>query len=88
MRIVWTLGAVADVESVTGPLRDRLVAKVELLAQFPGMGAAMDGPYEGYRQILIGPYRVIYQVAEEEVRIAYVRHGARQLGLRLVRDDK
>jgi len=88
VRIVWTLGAVADVESVTEPLRDRLIAKIELLGQFPGMGPAMDGPFEGYRQILVGRIRVIYQVAEDEVRIATVRHGARQLGLRLLRDDK
>jgi len=79
---------VADVESVTGPLWDRLMAKVELLGQFPGMGPTMDGPYEGYRQILVGRIRVTYQVAEDEVRIATVRHGARQLGLRRVRDDE
>ena len=48
----------------------------------------MDGAYEGFRQLLIERYRVIYQLEGDEVRIAYVRHGARQPGLRVIRGGR
>lgn len=51
------------------------------------MGPAMDGPFEGFRQLVVGRYQITYQVAGDEVRIAYIRHSARALGLRIVRDD-
>ncbi len=87
-RILWTRQAVADLSSIPEPVRDGIVRKVELLGEFPLLGPAMDGPYDGFRQTRVGRYRVIYQVAGDELRIAYIRHGARQLGLRLVRGDK
>jgi len=61
------------------------MARVGLLAEFPMMGPAMDGPYEGFRQLVVARHRVIYQLGGDEVRIAYIRHGARQLGIRAVR---
>lgn len=75
----------ADLEAIPAAVRERVLARVGLLAEFPMMGPAMDGPYEGFRQLLVARYRVIYQLAGAEVRIAYIRHGARQLGLRAVR---
>lgn len=75
----------ADLEAVPAVVRERVLARVGLLAEFPMMGPAMDGPYEGFRQLVVGRHRVIYQIASTEVRIAYIRHGARQLGLRAVR---
>lgn len=87
-KIVWTAQSVRDVEPLAGGLRDRILSKVGLLADFPLMGCAMDGAFEGFRQIVVDRYRVIYQVEGDDVRIAFVRHGARQLGLRLVRGGK
>ena len=84
-RIRWTPQAARDLEAVPEPLRERILARVSLLGEFPLMGAAMDGPYEGLHQIVVARYRVIYQVGAEDVRVAYIRHGARQLGLRIVR---
>ena len=87
--IRWTKGAERDLQGIGDALLERIFAKVALLAPYPLMGPSMDGPYEGFRQLLIGPFRVIYQYEETSdiVWIAYVRHGARQLGLRLVRGD-
>jgi plasmid stabilization system protein ParE len=84
-RVLWTLQAAADLESVPVAVRDRVLARVGLLGEFPMMGPAMDGPYEGFRQLVVARHRVIYQIGGAEVRIAYIRHGARQLGLRTVR---
>lgn len=69
-------------------MRERVLSRVELLGQFPQMGLAMDGPYDGLRQLLVGRQRVIYQVTSTDVRIAYIRHGARQLGLRAIRGGR
>lgn len=84
-RILWTPQAVSDLERAPASSQGRILARVELLAEFPQMGARMDGPYEGYRQFLVARYRVIYRIIDDEVRIAYIRHGARQLGLRPLR---
>ena len=85
-QIFWTPQAVADLAGVPPAMIDRLLTKVELLADFPLMGPAMDGPYEGFRQLLVDRHRVVYQHQGDHVRIAYIRHGARQLRLRVVRE--
>ena len=85
MKILWTRLAVRDLDGISDAARDAIVDRVGLLAEYPMLGPAMDGPYAGYRQLLVGRYRVVYTVAGDEVRIAYIRHGARQLGLRLLR---
>jgi mRNA-degrading endonuclease RelE of RelBE toxin-antitoxin system len=87
--IRWTNAASKEILQLSEPLRSRVMAKVKLLEAFPTMGPAMDGSYEGFRQLLVRPYRVIYQFDEgaDVVWIAYLRHGARQLTLRVVHDD-
>jgi plasmid stabilization system protein ParE len=87
MRIRWTRRAVTDLDALGDRARARVVHSVGLLAEFPQLGSAMDGPYALYRQLLVDRLRVIYRLVGREVRIAYVRHGARQLTLRAVRDD-
>ena len=86
-RLFWTRLAIADLDSIPHAVAERILAQVELLADFPSMGPAMDGPFEGFRQLVVGGYRIIYQVAEDDVRIAYIRHSARQLKFRIVRND-
>jgi plasmid stabilization system protein ParE len=85
VRVLWTRSAVGDLDGISDAARQAIVDRVGLLAEYPMLGPAMDGRYAGYRQLLVGRYRVIYAIAGDEVRIAYVRHGARQLGLRVVR---
>lgn len=84
-RILWTEQADSDLATIPDVTRAMIIAKVDLLTDFPAMGPAMDGAYEGFRQLVVDRYRVVYQLAGDEVRIAYVRHGARPLGLRLIR---
>ena len=59
---------------------EQIVKKLNLLYEFPLLGSAMDQAYEGYRQLLSGQYRIIYQiVSDTEIEIAYIRHCSRQL---------
>jgi plasmid stabilization system protein ParE len=87
MRIRWTRRAVTDLDALGDRARARVHDSIGLLVEFPLLGSAMDGPYTGYRQLLVDRQRVIYRVVGRDVRIAYIRHGARQLTLRLVRGD-
>ena len=88
MRILWTPQAIADAGALPEAVLKRVGTKIGILAEFPLMGPAMDGPYEGFRQLVIDRHRVVYRVDGEEVWLAYIRHGARQIGLRLIRGGK
>lgn len=46
--------------------------------------------FEGYRALLAARnrYRIIYRiVAENLIEVAYIRHCARQIGLRIIRSE-
>ena len=58
----------------------RLMAKVDLLEQFPEIGRVVpEEQDENIREIILPPYRIIYRVLAEHhvVAIARVWHGAR-----------
>jgi toxin ParE1/3/4 len=58
----------------------RLMAKVDLLEQFPQFGRVVpEEEDENIREIILHPYRIIYLVLAENraVAIARVWHGAR-----------
>ncbi len=86
--VLWTPQAAADPATLPGPVRERLLARIGLLSEFPHLGPAMDGPYAGLRQLTVDRHRVIYEVTDADLRIAYIRHGARQLGLRHIRGGR
>jgi plasmid stabilization system protein ParE len=49
------------------------------------MGPRMDLAYQGYRQVLCGNYRIIYElISVKRIEVAYIRHLSRQIGLRAV----
>lgn len=44
------------------------------------MGSKMFFAWEGYRQLIVGNYRVIYEVVTpQRVEIAYIRHTRQKL---------
>jgi toxin ParE1/3/4 len=58
----------------------RLMAKVDLLAQFPQIGRVVpEEQDENIREVILPPYRIIYRVLPENhvVAIARAWHGAR-----------
>ena len=59
----------------------RILEAGKKLEQFPEAGVALRGVgSDSYRQIIVGPYRIIYRIDLDAVRIARVYHGARLLG--------
>lgn len=77
-----------DLDSITPSslsAKEEIFRKMGLLVEFPEMGAAMDKAYQGYRQVLCGHYRIIYEIMNEQrIEVAYVRHCSRQLALRVI----
>lgn len=77
-----------ELEALPPAIQDQIVAKLELLRDFPEMGAAMFDALQGYRAILAAKnnYRIVYRVISNDlVEVAYIRHCARQMRLRLIR---
>ena len=90
-RVVWSARALADVESIAAyissdsPAYAKVVVKkiVKLtrqLARFPQLGREVpEFQDQSIRELLAYSYRIIYKVESEQVIIASVIHGKRDL---------
>jgi plasmid stabilization system protein ParE len=70
----------ADNPTVAEIFGFRLMAKVDGLATFPEMGRIVPEENEGtLREIVLRPYRIIYQIipSRQIVAVARIWHGAR-----------
>ena len=77
-----------ELEALPLAIQDQIIAKLELLPDFPEIGAAMFDAFQGYRALLAAKntYRIVYRmVSDDLVEVAYIRHCARQMRLRLIR---
>jgi plasmid stabilization system protein ParE len=75
-------------EALPRSIQDQIIAKLDLLRDFPAMGPAMFDAFQGYRALLAArnTYRVIYRIVSDDlIEIAYIRHSSRQTRLRLIR---
>ena len=73
--------AVADLEALPVRTQDRIVAKLELLREFPELGVAMLDAFHGYRALLASnsEYRVVYRIKNPAlIEIAWIRHCSRR----------
>jgi len=77
-----------ELEALPLAVQDQIIAKLELLRDFPEMGPAMFDAFQGYRALLAArnTYRMIYRIVSDDlIEVAYVRHCARQTRLRLIK---
>ena len=77
-----------NLEALPLAVEDQIVAKLELLRDFPEMGPAMFDAFQGYRVLLAArnTYRIVYRIVSDDlIEVAYFRHCARQTRLRLIR---
>jgi plasmid stabilization system protein ParE len=90
-RVVWSARAVADVESIrlhrlrfSRVCKDcckKIVKLTRQLARFPLSGREVPEFQDpSLRELFAYSYRIIYKVEKEEVIIASVIHGKRNLG--------
>jgi plasmid stabilization system protein ParE len=91
MKVAWTRRAREHVLEAIKLIRwdkpgaaskwaDRVFAEVETLADLPRRGRVVpELERPNVRELLVGNYRVIYRIADDEVVILAVRHGRRLL---------
>ena len=91
MKVLWTASALAQLQAIhdylaqTSPdyavrIIDRLTRRSIQIANFPNSGR-MVPEYERkeIREVIEGPYRIIYLVELAQVRVLAVIHSARDL---------
>lgn len=91
MKVYWTDQAKAQLRTIhdymasTSPdyarrMIDRLTRRSEQIGAFPQSGRVVpEFDIELVREILEGPYRIIYTVRQERVDVLAVIHGARKV---------
>lgn len=91
MKVVWTKAALKQLRGIhdyiatdsigyAKRLADRIIKRTEQLQAFPASGGKVleyDDPT--IRELLEGPYRIIYRLRPDRVDVVAVIHGARQL---------
>jgi len=90
-RVVWSLRAVRDLDAITnyiatdspayaGIVLKKIMSQVRVLAQFPRAGRQVpEFDDENIRELMVYTYRIIYRLQADEVVVAAVIHGKREL---------
>jgi plasmid stabilization system protein ParE len=90
MKVNWTAAARAQLRDIhsfidrSSPqyatkMVDRLTRRSQQIARFPQSGRIVPEANDvNIREVLEGPYRIIYHLLEDEIDIIAVVHGARQ----------
>lgn len=59
---------------------DRVLRATDRLAEFPRMGRVLpELNTPNIREILVGSYRIVYRIKNEQAQLLAIRHGARLL---------
>ena len=92
-RLIWTRRAIEDVQSIRqfiaqdSPhyaelVSQRLIASVERLPALPQSGRVVPEINDPtVREVIQGPYRIVYRLIREEIHIITVHHAARLIHL-------
>jgi addiction module RelE/StbE family toxin len=69
-----------DAPQIAAAFADRVFRATKQLAHFARLGRIVpELGIEDIREIIVGSYRVIYRVRDEDVQVLTVHHGARLL---------
>jgi mRNA interferase RelE/StbE len=60
------------------PERERIIQRIDQLAEHPGAGSVLKGELSGLRRIRVGTYRVVYELRDAELVVLVVRIGHRR----------
>lgn len=90
-RIVWAPSALADLEAacdyiandapaIAGDFAQRVILAVERVGDFPRSGRSVpEFDDASLREIIVGNYRILYEIDGAAVHVLAVHHGARLL---------
>lgn len=77
-KVLFADSVLCDFKSISSKYLERIIEKVELLESFPELGVVCRGnKWEGYRQLIVDFYRILYKVDHEKkiIHILYAKHG-------------
>ena len=92
-QLIWTRRAIEDVQSIKqfiaqdSPhyaelVTQRLIAAVERLPALPRSGRVVPEINDAtVREVIQGPYRIVYRLIREEIHIVTVHHASRLFSL-------
>ena len=95
----WTPQSLADLEAIclfiardspemANIFADRVFRATDRLAEHPRSGRIVpEMGQEHLREIILGNYRIIYRLLEEDVQVLTVHHGARLLDTGALAED-
>jgi mRNA interferase RelE/StbE len=63
---------------INRPERERIIQRIDQLAEHPGAGSVLKGELSGLRRIRVGTYRVVYELRDAELVVLVVRIGHRR----------
>lgn len=79
MKIVLLPQAQEDLDQIYEPVLGRIIRRLRVLEKFPDFGAALIGPFAGYRSTVVAMFRIVYRIRSRGIiEVAYVRHCSRQ----------
>ena len=99
MKVKWTQTAIGHLADVYDYIShdsaryatqtvDRITARSKQIGQFPETGQIVaEYADSAIREIIVGPYRLIYRTQPDSVEVLAVIHGARLLPPELPRDN-
>ena len=72
-----------DAPRVAALFADRVIRATDRLADYPRLGRVVpESGLEDLREVILGGYRVTYQIRRDQVQVVTVHHGARLLDAR------
>ncbi|OIO06921.1 MAG: hypothetical protein AUJ52_11330 [Elusimicrobia bacterium CG1_02_63_36] len=79
MKIRLLPQAQEDLDAIDDPLLGRVLHRIEILREFPELGAPMQGPFVGWRSTVVELFRVLYRIEPNgTLLVAYVRDCRRR----------
>ena len=98
-RVIWSerardqLGVIVRYLAENAPTvaegwAERLATAPDVLERLPEIGSPVeDAGIAGFRELLVGPYRIVYTVRSEDCHILIVFHGRRSIANVLSPED-
>ena len=95
-QVRWTPQAADDLEAVclfiardspqlAAAFADRVLRSADQLASYPRSGKSVpELAIDSIREIIVGSYRLIYRIRQDEVELLTLHHGARLLDSRTI----
>lgn len=73
MTIKFTNRARKDLRKLPQKVKAQVGEAIRSLARDPYRGIKLSGPWESYRRLRSGDYRIIYRIYDDELIVHYVR---------------